>query len=373
MPDDTDPNVIRGFDLLYEHGIDPLKIANWITSRKIRIVGLLDDPRKEHPKCMMLSEVDESEKDDQISVEDLKHLAQKLIERLTILYSFWRYEHLKNSDAQKISKNTEEIKNIINFFIFEKTGLDQLVIDDSQSANEVENLVSIHDLILKLHIDIIVVADLLVTGRIQIASFGPTSLFYDPPNMESLKLKKRVQQIINDLKILLLSRNYLQGSLEFDGRILEIIEDCCFYEKEITEAYLQAHNEVDAGSTSTSNIKVTRWEDITFEIKTDELVSVKTPTGKKRSHYSELGFADGRSKDRPNKTTWPLFLIFAKFDGEISPQNPYPGRNLSDKARHLNKHLKEIFGIKDSIFIDSHYKKNRRYKTKFAISDHRSR
>jgi hypothetical protein len=87
-------------------------------------------------------------------------------------------------------------------------------------------------------------------------------------------------------------------------------------------------------------------------------------------HYSQLGFSDKRIGDRPNKTTWPLFQVLAKQDGEIHLQGDEYLRHLPDNARRLNKHLKSLFGIKESIWLN-HYKKNKSYEACFTIRDER--
>lgn len=114
----------------------------------------------------------------------------------------------------------------------------------------------------------------------------------------------------------------------------------------------------------------TAWEHVTFILKTDELVYVKTPKGEARVRYDLLGFADKRSGDDPNKTTWPLFTVLARFGGEISSKSSHYKRELPDHARLLNKHLKSLFEINESIFT-AHYRKEKRYKTRFSISDQR--
>jgi hypothetical protein len=115
----------------------------------------------------------------------------------------------------------------------------------------------------------------------------------------------------------------------------------------------------------------TRWEDISFVLKSDDLIEVKTPRGIGRLVYNQVGFADKRSGDKPNKTTWPLFQVFAKYEGIISRSNPNYIRDLPDRARLLNKKLKEVFGINESIYI-AHYRRHKKYQTRFRIRDDRA-
>lgn len=114
----------------------------------------------------------------------------------------------------------------------------------------------------------------------------------------------------------------------------------------------------------------TKWNEIIFTVKADDLVFVQTPHGRARVSYHQLGFADRRSGDRPKGTIWPLFLLFAQLKGEISSANTKYDRNLTDGTRRLNKHLNRMFGIDDSIY-KAHYKKSRCYQTKFTICDER--
>lgn len=114
----------------------------------------------------------------------------------------------------------------------------------------------------------------------------------------------------------------------------------------------------------------TRWEDVTFILKSDELVYVKTPMGDGRMRFDQLGFVDKRKGDAPNISTWPLFTVFARLEGKISIQSPYYDRRTPDKARLLNRHLKRLFGINDSIYTE-HYRKFKRYKVRFHIRDER--
>ena len=114
----------------------------------------------------------------------------------------------------------------------------------------------------------------------------------------------------------------------------------------------------------------TTWEQVSFTLKTDDLVYVNTPKGKARLQCNQLGFADKRKGYAPNVTTWPLFQVLAKMDGEINLQGNQYLRNLPDNARRLNKHLKKLFSIKESIWVDC-YKKTKSYKSRFTIRDER--
>jgi hypothetical protein len=114
------------------------------------------------------------------------------------------------------------------------------------------------------------------------------------------------------------------------------------------------------------------WEQITFILKTDDLVYVRTPLGEGRFLYSDLAFADSRKGDAPNTTTWPLFQVLAKMNGEVELKGQEYDRQLPDRARLLNKHLKALFHIKESIWTD-HYKKRKSYRARFTIRDQRDK
>ena len=111
----------------------------------------------------------------------------------------------------------------------------------------------------------------------------------------------------------------------------------------------------------------TRWEDIKITLISNDTVRIKTPDSEKRFTYSELGLLDERTGDRPTRL-WGLLKIFAQNQGVFSADNTDYDPKLPDATKALNKHLKEFFGINDSIF-KGHYKKERGYKTKILFGD----
>jgi len=111
----------------------------------------------------------------------------------------------------------------------------------------------------------------------------------------------------------------------------------------------------------------TPWKDITMTLIANDTLRIKTPQSEGRFTYHELKMSDKRRGDKPTML-WELLKLFAKNQGFISSQNPNYDPKLPDTAKRLNKHLKELFGIKDSIYQE-HYKKEKGYRTRIKFSD----
>jgi hypothetical protein len=111
----------------------------------------------------------------------------------------------------------------------------------------------------------------------------------------------------------------------------------------------------------------TRWEEINITLIANDTVRIRTPKGEERFTYHELGFSDKRKGDAPKKI-WTWLVAFAKSKGDISPADNSFIENLPEYTKRLNKHLKTLFGISDSIF-KGHYKKYRGYKTRIQFFD----
>ena len=178
-----------------------------------------------------------------------------------------------------------------------------------------------------------------------------------------------------------LSWKYLYAPREEDrDRLIEsCLKDAVFSASEVDQVFSQEHSgehEKTARIEHAINIfpcsEGTTWEQLTFTLKSDDVVYVKTPKGAARIHYGTLGFIDKRKGDSPNTTTWPLFQALAKMNGEITLRGDEYLRHLPDNARRLSKHLKSLFGIKESIWLN-HYKKNKSYKARFTIHDERDK
>ena len=106
-----------------------------------------------------------------------------------------------------------------------------------------------------------------------------------------------------------------------------------------------------------------------MELVDNDKVRIKTPQGEGLYTYLELKMIDRRSE---NGLTMPgvLFKKFAERSGVIHSENTKYDSILPDTAKRLNRKLKDLFGIEDSIYSD-HYKKRKAYITSFRIDDKR--
>jgi hypothetical protein len=119
----------------------------------------------------------------------------------------------------------------------------------------------------------------------------------------------------------------------------------------------------------------TRWEDIKIKLINDKMVEIETPQGKDRYSYHDLKMVKKNSTDKPRKI-WPMLMLFANNRGRVDKGldesvkriflNEYKiniNEKLPNYTKQLDKHLKELFGIKDSIFKHN-YNKYKAYITK---------
>ena len=111
----------------------------------------------------------------------------------------------------------------------------------------------------------------------------------------------------------------------------------------------------------------TRWEDIIITLTADDKVRIKTPEGEGHFSYHEIGLSDGRKGDAPT-ILWEFLKILAKNNGFISYSNLQYDKNIPNWAKRLNKHLKDLFGINESIY-EGHYKAQKGYRTKIQFSN----
>jgi hypothetical protein len=112
----------------------------------------------------------------------------------------------------------------------------------------------------------------------------------------------------------------------------------------------------------------TKWEDVKITLTASDTVRIETPHGKGKYTYHTLGMADGRCADK-SKEVWTTFSLFAVNHGVV----PQKGAitfidNLTEKAKRLNKHLKDLFKINDRIFKHN-FKKYHRHETKIVFSN----
>jgi hypothetical protein len=114
----------------------------------------------------------------------------------------------------------------------------------------------------------------------------------------------------------------------------------------------------------------TQWKDIKITLISDDTVRIKTPNLEERFNYSELALSDKRKSDSTT-LLWELLKLFAKNNGLILSNDPDYDPKLLNSTKRLNKHLKELFGINDSIY-QGQYKIERGYRTKIFFSDQTS-
>jgi len=109
----------------------------------------------------------------------------------------------------------------------------------------------------------------------------------------------------------------------------------------------------------------TTWEEITITLMSCEKVQIKTPVKTGLYTYHSLDMQNKKQGDKPKKI-WYLLVVFCYHTGRIdadSKLSPEIAKNLLSLTKQLNAHLKQVFGIKDSIF-KYHYKKKYAYITK---------
>jgi len=112
----------------------------------------------------------------------------------------------------------------------------------------------------------------------------------------------------------------------------------------------------------------TKWEDITITLISYDQVKIKTPSGEERYSYAEIGMASKKNTET-KKRIWKVFMLFAiknriiDIDTIQKVEHTFQGSGKQDPyqifitaTKELNKHLKDLFGIEDSIYV-GHYKK----------------
>lgn len=119
----------------------------------------------------------------------------------------------------------------------------------------------------------------------------------------------------------------------------------------------------------------TKWEEVTITFISNESIRIKAGKVSKKFHFSEIGFGDRRSADKPNKI-WEYFHALAQLSGELSWDDPLDlggrpvdiNRDVAQKRLSiLRKTLQTIVGIEDNPFYT--YRKKGLYKTRFSLRD----
>jgi len=114
----------------------------------------------------------------------------------------------------------------------------------------------------------------------------------------------------------------------------------------------------------------TKWEEIKITLIADNKVRIETPHGKGYYFFHELKMGYRGSGDKPINL-WNLLKLFAINHGEISFEDikeDKDRRSLFSSAKRLDKHLRNLFQIDESIYISS-YNKEKKYNTKIFFSD----
>jgi hypothetical protein len=88
-----------------------------------------------------------------------------------------------------------------------------------------------------------------------------------------------------------------------------------------------------------------------------------------------------KSKNKP-RNMWQILMLFAAYKGRLDKDIKEEAKRvlydnhkidinnrLGDYTKELNKHLRELFGIKDSIY-QHHYNKKKAYITKIEFKPH---
>jgi len=124
----------------------------------------------------------------------------------------------------------------------------------------------------------------------------------------------------------------------------------------------------------------TKWDKIKITVIDNDTVRIETPCNSGQFSYQQLGMSFKRSANKPKKV-WAILKLFATYNGNISGEIPESARRillndykidtykkLPDYTKRLYKHLKDLFGINDSIF-KYHYNRYKEYITKIKFSD----
>ena len=94
---------------------------------------------------------------------------------------------------------------------------------------------------------------------------------------------------------------------------------------------------------------------------------IETPHSKRHYTYHLLGMKDIRNPAK-HIGVWETLCLFAVNHGVVPHKGAKHVENLAGKAKKLNKHLKDLFKIDESIF-KHHYRTFRRYETKIVFSN----
>lgn len=120
--------------------------------------------------------------------------------------------------------------------------------------------------------------------------------------------------------------------------------------------------------------KATKWEDVVFEILSNDHLKVKIGDASKRLHFAEIGFLDERKGDLPIAIWHLLIDVLGKNSGRIDWQTdverPEKERNKIKKCvSDLRAVLKKLSGLNEDPFYP--YRSKKAWVSKFRIIDKR--
>ncbi|MBU8934770.1 MAG: hypothetical protein KOO62_12330 [candidate division Zixibacteria bacterium] len=128
------------------------------------------------------------------------------------------------------------------------------------------------------------------------------------------------------------------------------------------------NSEASASKSPFHEIRDLKWEEITITFVSHHSVSIAARSVSETYTYAELGFADGRSVDKPN-TRWVVLKTMAK-RGEISysVDIEQTTRDTAKAAmKDIRKLLRVAIGLEDDPFHK--YRKVNAYRPKFQLVD----
>jgi hypothetical protein len=95
----------------------------------------------------------------------------------------------------------------------------------------------------------------------------------------------------------------------------------------------------------------TKWDEIEMALlPAGDKFMIKTPLG--RGYYDHMDFKlyDERTRNKKPSNLWVFLVLLAKGNGFVSLDGVQDFETLSSNAKRLDKHLKQLFGIKESIY-----------------------
>jgi hypothetical protein len=105
--------------------------------------------------------------------------------------------------------------------------------------------ISIHEIVQRFHANMSKIANLILSGALSIVGFTtPRSILTFPDNIETQDIQERIESIIADLRVLLVSRKEFQDTVPIDTEILEVLTDCFFDREQFVHAY--THDSISA-------------------------------------------------------------------------------------------------------------------------------